>query len=500
MRRHHALFDLEALGAEDAIILGTILLLPWFWGGVGLGAVRLASAAIAAAVVFAVARGAREEAPTRRRRLWLLPAVLLALWGGAQATPLPRSVVAWLSPRAAAIQSDAFGAAATDGDAWLRAEEARARAAVPEAPRAPLAADRLVPAPPAPDPPRAFRLSLLPSETVERTFWFVALLLAFSVVLARTAKDAAIRDTYESALFALGASLALVGVAHRLTGPGTLLWIRPVDSVLRPFGPYVNPNHFAGAMELLVPWMAGYAMDGVARAGRRVLAETKWALAATGAVFGFAGTILAASKTGAALVTLATCAVLALSGRSPRRRGVALAIAAACVAVAILAATVGGTLTTRVADYVGMTRGESDDADRATLWRAMVPMFEDFPVTGSGLGAFRAVFTAYLPRGESEGWLQAHSDWIELVLGGGLVALGLVLAQTVLYAIRVVRAIGASARSARPVAGLGAVLGVAAITLHAFVDFNHQIPANALLFVAVAAIAIAPAEAEGGDR
>jgi len=39
-----------------------------------------------------------------------------------------------------------------------------------------------------------------------------------------------------------------------------------------------------------------------------------------------------------------------------------------------------------------------------------------------------------------------------------------------------------------------AVLGLLALSVHAFFDFNHQIPANALLFTTMAAIAVARAE------
>jgi hypothetical protein len=38
----------------------------------------------------------------------------------------------------------------------------------------------------------------------------------------------------------------------------------------------------------------------------------------------------------------------------------------------------------------------------------------------------------------------------------------------------------------------GALFGVIALSLHALVEFNHQMPANALLFVVVAAAAVTP--------
>ena len=49
-------------------------------------------------------------------------------------------------------------------------------------------------------------------------------------------------------------------------------------------------------------------------------------------------------------------------------------------------------------------------------------------------------------------------------------------------------------------ARLGPALGLVALTVHAVVDFNHQMPANALLFVTVAALALAPSHDVVEDR
>ena len=42
----------------------------------------------------------------------------------------------------------------------------------------------------------------------------------------------------------------------------------------------------------------------------------------------------------------------------------------------------------------------------------------------------------------------------------------------------------------------GLVLGIVALGIHAVVDFNHQIPANALLFVLICALALPVAKPE----
>ena len=50
--------------------------------------------------------------------------------------------------------------------------------------------------------------------------------------------------------------------------------------------------------------------------------------------------------------------------------------------------------------------------------------------------------------------------------------------------------------SKRSLASKGLLIGLACLFVHAVVDFNHQIPANALLFVAVAGMVISREEPE----
>ncbi|MFB3105260.1 MAG: hypothetical protein ACE1ZA_10040, partial [Pseudomonadales bacterium] len=50
--------------------------------------------------------------------------------------------------------------------------------------------------------------------------------------------------------------------------------------------------------------------------------------------------------------------------------------------------------------------------------------------------------------------------------------------------------------SKRNLTATGLLIGLACLLAHAAVDFNHQIPANALLFVAVAGMVVSREERE----
>ena len=69
--------------------------------------------------------------------------------------------------------------------------------------------------------------------------------------------------------------LLLSGIAliYAATSNGKLLWVRETLNPARPFGPYVNPNHFGGIMELAVPWLLGYSWWRFRKGGLQALKE-----------------------------------------------------------------------------------------------------------------------------------------------------------------------------------------------------------------------------------
>ena len=119
-------------------------------------------------------------------------------------------------------------------------------------------------------------------------------------------------------------------------------------------------------------------------------------------------------------------------------------------------------------------------------------MAGDYPLTGSGFGAFSDLFPAYLPRGESAYWLQLHNDYLEVYLAGGLIAVLLLAWLAVAFGVRAARVVRAESERGHLLPSLGLVLGLVALAAHETVDFNLQVPANALLFVVIAAMAVSP--------
>jgi O-antigen ligase len=172
--------------------------------------------------------------------------------------------------------------------------------------------------------------------------------------------------------------------------------------------------------------------------------------------------------------------------RSARlRRAALLGVAVLWITgvVIVLSAPLGGRFQSLFSGAEGVSGNE-----RALAWKASLGMLRDFPILGTGFGTFRFVFPSYVPAGEVSTWLQVHNDYLEVLLEGGAVAGVLLIWLVAAYARRALP--GGRSRLAADPSRLGALLGVTSLAIHAFVEFNHQIPANALLFVVVAAIAL----------
>jgi hypothetical protein len=177
----------------------------------------------------------------------------------------------------------------------------------------------------------------------------------------------------------------------------------------------------------------------------------------------------------------------------PRLRSAALA---ACALA--LAGTIAAILSTERhaggdQPQASPQRLASIQSNRYDYWKAAVDAFAGHPLGGEGSGSFRVIWLRERPFLESV--RDGHSLYLETAaeLGlGGLLALALLIGGTTLAAIR-----------AGPQAA-GAVAALAAFALHAGVDWDWELPALALVALALAARLIAaaptrrPAAAPGG--
>jgi O-antigen ligase len=262
------------------------------------------------------------------------------------------------------------------------------------------------------------------------------------------------------------------------------------------FGPYVNRNHFAGYLVMAGSLAIGFALDAFSRLraawarsrrgwlrlgdreGQRLV---RWSLVAMVIV---AGLLASQSRGGVSAFAAATLVVLLLilSGRVS-------SLAAGdrtWTALAALVLVAAGLYWTGLGGVVSAFEVRGVRASRVDLWRDMLPMVPRFPVFGVGWNAFAAAYPWYQTIWRTEWIGQAHNDYLQALLDGGV--LGLLLVAGLL----VVLFRGALARATRSPLDLGLFGALLGFALHEVVDFNGQIPANAATWISLAALAVAP--------
>jgi O-antigen ligase len=433
-------------GTAFGLLLIFVLAAPIPWGSVqpGLtGTGKITAGAFVIAFLVFIDPGSR--LPSRRA---LLPAAGVAGIGALgffQAAPLPGSVLKVLSP----VSFQAW-----DGARGILASFAATAG--------------------------AGRISLAPRETVAVSllaFAFAALFVASASLLRLRSR----RRILAAAVVASG----LAQVALALAGG---------DRLSRLGGSFVNPNNLAGY--LLIPLAFAFAL--VWYRTRRQVAEflktsstevkymrleslipllslsiLLWGSLATGVGLSQSrGGIVAA--TGGTLVMLSLAALHRQRRSKPWQPAVAASLVFAVTVGTVLAITNLGKL-----PFLRFLPGSADLAEdyRVLIWRHSVEAFRSFPWLGSGLGTFREAFRRVQPE-QIRGLVdQAHDEYLQILVTGGIVGTLLAVAAIAIGAWLLFRSFFAQPHreeSAYVLAGIGSLAG---LLLHGAAEFNFSIPA-----------------------
>lgn len=124
---------------------------------------------------------------------------------------------------------------------------------------------------------------------------------------------------------------------------------------------------------------------------------------------------------------------------------------------------------------------------RTEAGRLALGIVEDFPWFGSGGGSFYGSFMRY--RSSRPGYLDhAHNDYVEVAADFGVLSLILMAALVLASLWRAIRVLARRRSSLPRGIAFGAAMSMVALAVHSAVDFNLQIPANALTVVVILAM------------
>jgi len=290
------------------------------------------------------------------------------------------------------------------------------------------------------------------------------------------------------ALIAIGFGLALFAVYQFATHSTRIWWTaRPEQYLGRASGTFINPNHLAGYLGMIVPLALACTVMGR-------FSPTVKVLLAYAAVTMLAGVAVSLSRGGvvAAAVALAVfCLVLLAQGDFWRPALVTLVL---LIAVGVGLVNQSSSLQKRLDDLVNHDAGGDL---RPAFWEGAWRLFARDTVWGIGPGHFDIEFPSVRPAVVQQRPEYAHNDYLNTLCDWGLAGTALIGAACgLLYAgvfkswrgVRKAPNELGSRTSDRAAFVVGASVGLLGVMVHCMVEFDMQIPAIAVTVVTLMAL------------
>jgi putative inorganic carbon (HCO3(-)) transporter len=416
--------------------------------------------------------------PARAFFIWAGGGMLLLILAALQLLPLPPSLLGALSPESEAI--------------WRTASRVANLAGVATSTAHPISVD-----------PHATAFELFRIGALLATFTAVALLVrthARRVALASVLCATAIFESLYGLREAAMQRYEIWGWVNRLI-------------FNRVTGTFVNPNHFAHYLAIVLPvalFLAAYAWhisgdDDVPLSRRLVhLLESRVlsaGFALMAAIACVAAVLLAQSR--GALLALGA-GLMFVAALLPGRRIARLGLAGTGVLVLLVTLVVYLGPERTVKRFVPSELERQTFVGRRIGISAAYALWQRFSLFGSGLGTFERVVSMEQKQDLGKIYHHAHNDYMELAATGGTV--GFVAGVVALlggYIALARQTFGASAAelSWRRRAFQAAALASLAIAMvHALIDFNFYIPSNPATLAAILGAAAASVDHDKRTR
>lgn len=355
-----------------------------------------------------------------------------------------------------------------------------------------------------PDIVDARPLSIAPTATARAA----VLLVGFTLLLAGLTRLLHVTGArrFCTGLAAIGTILAIIGIVQKATlGDHAALGMRiygfwaPNNPLTTPFGPFVNKNHFAGWMLMALPVALGLGLGWAEQASRRFGPGWRGAmgwlsspdvgklqLSALATLLMGVSLALTTSRSGIAGFLIAAMLGLVAVGR---RFGSGRARWGAVAGLALLVMTMFAWAGADVGARFSAGAGAIDL--RRHIWSDSIRVVRDFPLVGTGLNTFSRAMVSYQSRLRATHFQEAHNEYLQIVVEGGLLMALPAAAALVLLAGAIRHRFRLQQDDAMTYwLRVGATLGLVAIGLQSMVEFSLQMPGNAALCVTLIAVAI----------
>jgi hypothetical protein len=435
-------------------------------------------------------------APQARSRRGLtgieLPAVLFLTLCAAQTIPMPMAWLRVLSPEAARMYTPIDPTSLSDAHRIGPAQEIQSDPVLN------------------PSIPVNRPISLRPGETLKRLRLAASLVALFFLVAFWV-------DRNERAVFLIitvttvGFLVAVEGLVQYLAWNGKIYWVRKVPPS-SPFGPFVNHNHFAGYVGMVIPVAISLAFYLVAlrRSEGRSLPSPPapfsdgwrgsaghlehWGqggLAMFAAIILIVSLVFSTSRGGILSTGVSGLILFAVIRHRLASRILAWSVAGALVAVVVIFVSwIGADV---ISDKIRSSHDLPSTASfrsRLIVWEGVVRNLPEFVWVGAGLGAFEESFAPRIPAGSSTRWDKAHSDYLQFLWETGVTGALILISGAALFVRRYWWPALMGRGHSLDMLRIGIAVALMSLALHSWVDFNLQIGSNGFLCALLGGILI----------
>ena len=284
------------------------------------------------------------------------------------------------------------------------------------------------------------------------------------------------------------------------------------DRITSASGTFVNRNNFAGYLEMCIALGIGLLVNQIlinkdkfagVRAAIRNFLITMLSGKARLRVFlalMVVALVLSHSRGGnsAFYASLGICAVIGLWLYRKHHKSKSLALlfgSLIAIDVLILSSWFGLDTLAKRLDSTNIAYEE-----RSFVFENALLAIKDFWLTGSGVGGFYSIFPSYRDNRSQSFYDFAHNDYLQLWIEYGLIGLSLFGLIVILSFIKALKAQQHRHTAILKGMGFAAMMAIISLMIHATTEFNFHIPANALLFTLICAIACISADMENQEH
>lgn len=354
-------------------------------------------------------------------------------------------------------------------------------------------------------------ISIYPHDTLVSLLKFLAYLSAF-VLAAYFFDSRKGKSTLLQALIILGCFEAGYGIVQYVTGWHKIFTYTNVFDMYDATGTYINRNHFAGLLELILPFVLASIFYSFQRRADPSSADDLRRSSSGQSFLNFqalfylflvalmsVALVFSRSRGGILAMALMLTFVAMLGQVGARRKGWMLLVVLCFTVVVGYGLWIG--LDPVLARFEEM--GEENFLQlegRTAIWKDTLQTVREYPLTGTGLGTFGVVFRRFQSHLVNNYVDHAHNDYLEFASETGLVGAAVLFLPILYLFAKMVFSFLDEPRRYRSSVLLGCIGATLAILIHSLTDFNLQIPANALIFAVVLGIGYKAACVEQRDR